>query len=115
MLIVVAILLLLLLPSPWDLVGFIVVLVLWVGELFLWNRTVKRHRRAVGAETLIGADAEVVSPCRPVGQVRVNGELWAARSEGGADVGDSVHVVERERLTLRVERVPDSAQFIPQG
>ena len=103
MLIFLAVVLLLLLPTPWNVVGFIVVLPLWVLELFGWNRTVKHRRKAVGAQTLIGKDAVVSTPCRPVGQVRLDGEIWEARCDAGASVGDRVRVIGRERLTLVVE------------
>ncbi len=103
MLFVVAFVLLLLLPSPWDLVGFTLCLVLGIGELLFWNRTVKRRRVRTGAETLIGTQGVVVTPCRPLGQVRVAGEIWAARCVAGADAGDTVTVVGREQLTLLVE------------
>jgi membrane protein implicated in regulation of membrane protease activity len=85
-LILVAILLLLVLPSPWNLVAFIVLLPLWVLELIAWNRTMKRRRSAVGAETLIDRDAVVIAPCQPRGQVRLDGEIWEARCDAGATV-----------------------------
>ena len=125
MLIIVAFVLLLLLPSPWQ---------LWdwktsvnhdtieprgldlyaeacarasVVELFFWNRTVRNRRKQVGAGTLIGRTATVVSPCRPEGQVRLDGEIWAARCAAGAASQDSVRVVGRDRLTLIVEPISD--------
>jgi membrane-bound serine protease (ClpP class) len=100
-----AFVLLLVLDGPWNLVGFGVCLVLGFGELFLWNRTVRGRRPAVGAETLIGLEAEVLSACRPDGQVRLNGEIWDARCTGGAAEGETVRVVGRRGLTLLVERV----------
>lgn len=103
MLIILAIALLLLLPSPWSFVGFFVVFGLWLVELLLWNRTVKHRRKAVGAQTLIGREALVTAPCRPVGQVRLDGEIWAARCNAGASPGDRVRVTGRERLMLVVE------------
>lgn len=103
MLIILAIALLLLLPSPWSFVGFFVVFGLWLIELLLWNRTVKHHRKAVGAQTLIGKDAVVSTPCRPVGQVRLDGEIWEARCDAGASPGDQVRVTGRKGLTLLVE------------
>jgi membrane protein implicated in regulation of membrane protease activity len=103
MLILVAIVLLLVLPSPWNTVAFVVLVPLWVLELFCWYRTTKRHRRAVGAETLIGREAVVTVPCRPRGQVRLDGETWEARCEAGAPTGDRVRVTGREALTLVVE------------
>jgi membrane protein implicated in regulation of membrane protease activity len=107
MLIFLAVALLFVLPSPWNLVGFLVVLPLWVAELFGWNRTVKNRRRVVGAETLIGREAVVTEPCRPVGQVRLDGEIWEARCDVGASPGDRVRIVGRDDLTLVVE--PDGS------
>ena len=103
MLIFLAVALLLLLPSPWNVVAFLVLLPIWVLELFAWNRTTRRHKKAVGAETLIGREAVVSEPCRPVGQVRLDGEIWEARCEAGASTGDRVRITGRERLTLIVE------------
>jgi membrane protein implicated in regulation of membrane protease activity len=100
-----AVVLLLVLPHPWNLVGFTIGLVLGIGELFLWNRTVRHRRAAVGASTLIGLDAKVLSACRPDGQVRLNGEIWDARCVEGASPGETVRVVSRRGLTLLVERV----------
>jgi membrane-bound serine protease (ClpP class) len=103
-LIILAFALLLTLPSPWGVIGFATCLVLFGGEAFLWHRTVKDRSVAAGAETLIGADATVRVPCRPDGQVQVHGEIWEALCEEGADAGETVRVVGREGLALRVER-----------
>jgi membrane protein implicated in regulation of membrane protease activity len=103
-LIILGIVLLIFLPGPWNLFAFGTCLVLWTGELFLWNRTVKHRREAVGAQNLIGVDGEVITACRPDGQIRLNGEIWQAHCVGGADVGDRVRVVGRDRLKLVVER-----------
>jgi membrane-bound serine protease (ClpP class) len=90
-------------PSPWGLVLVGVAAVIEIGETFFWVWLSQRHRIKMGAETLLGAAAEVVTPCRPEGQVRIQGELWRARCESGADPGDKVRVVERDGLTLLVE------------
>jgi membrane protein implicated in regulation of membrane protease activity len=103
-LIFVAVALLFVLPSPWNLVAFLVTIPLWVGELLAWNRTVKRRRKVVGAQTLIGKQARVTTPCRPSGQVRLDGETWEARCDEGADPGETVRVVGRDQLTLVVVR-----------
>jgi membrane-bound serine protease (ClpP class) len=58
----------------------------------------------VGPETLVGAVGRVVTPCRPLGQVRVQGELWRASCADGADEGEEVRVVALDGLTLLVER-----------
>jgi membrane-bound serine protease (ClpP class) len=104
-LIVLGVILLILLPSPWNVVAFVVVLPLWVLELLAWNRTVKRRRSVVGPQTLIGRDAVVATPCRPRGQVRIDGEIWEASCEAGATTGDTVRVTRVDGLTLVVEPV----------
>jgi membrane protein implicated in regulation of membrane protease activity len=108
-LILVAIVLLLVLPSPWNLIAFLVLLPLWVLELLAWNRTVKHHRRVVGAETLLGREAVVIAGCWPRGQIRLGGEIWKARCDAGANIGDAVRVVGRDGLTLIVESAHSTA------
>jgi membrane-bound serine protease (ClpP class) len=108
MLIILAIVLLIVLPGTAGILAFFGVLLLWFVELFAWNRTVKHRRRAVGAETLIGEQGQVTAPCRPLGQVRVGGELWEARCDAGAAAGDAVRIVGREKLTLIVEPTTQS-------
>ena len=102
MLILLAIALLIVLPSPWNVVAFLVGLPLWMVKLLAWNRTVKHRRRVVGAQTLIGKDAIVSTACRPRGQVRLGGEIWEARCDAGAAPGETVRIVGRESLTLLV-------------
>jgi membrane-bound serine protease (ClpP class) len=102
MLLVLAFILLLVLPTPWNVVAFLAALVLFLGELGFWNRTVRHRRVEAGAETMIGSKAVVISSLRPTGQVRVDGEIWDARCEEGADPGQTVTVVGRDRLTLFV-------------
>jgi membrane protein implicated in regulation of membrane protease activity len=91
------------LPRPWGLVAVIAAAFVELGETWFWVRFSQRRRIQAGAETLIGARAEVVSPCRPTGQVRLAGELWQARCEAGAEPGETVRVTGREGLTLLVE------------
>jgi membrane protein implicated in regulation of membrane protease activity len=92
-------------PSPWNAIGLAVGLVLWIGELLLWHRTVRHRRTQVGAETLIGRRGHVVTPCHPEGQVRLAGEseIWSARCAPGADPGAAVTIVGIDKLTLIVE------------
>jgi membrane protein implicated in regulation of membrane protease activity len=97
-----ALLLLLVLPSPWNLVGFAASLVLAVFEFGFWHRRVRGIRVSAGAETLVGTSGTVVQACTPEGLVRVGGETWAARCEQGAQVGERVTVVARDELMLTV-------------
>lgn len=91
------------LPPPWGVVVVGAAAVVEIAETGFWIWLSKRRKAAVGMETLVGAEALVVAPCRPLGQVRVQGELWQARCNAGADVGARVTVQAVEGLTLVVE------------
>jgi len=90
-------------PAPWGLVLVSLAAVVEVAETFFWIHLSRRRRIRAGAETLIGARAVAASSCRPSGQVRVQGELWRARCEAGAEPGQTVRIVGRDGLTLLVE------------
>jgi membrane-bound serine protease (ClpP class) len=91
-------------PEAWDVPLIIAAALVEIGETFFWVWLSRRGRVQMGPETIVGARAQVVAPCRPLGQVRMQGELWQARCEEGADVGDTVRVRGLDGLTLLVER-----------
>jgi membrane-bound serine protease (ClpP class) len=93
------------LPPVWGFVAVIVAALVEIGEFFFWIWLSRRRGAVSGAEALIGKTARVVSPCRPEGQVRVEGELWRARCEAGADAGEAVRVAAIHELTLEVTRI----------
>jgi membrane protein implicated in regulation of membrane protease activity len=97
-----------LLPSPWSYIAVIAAAAVESAELALFVWYSKRRRATTGADAFAGARGVVVQACRPIGQIRVSGELWRARCEEGADPGEAV-VVESlgPDLTLFVHR--DSA------
>ena len=94
------------LGPPWEVAVVAAAAVFEVAETVLFIKLSRRGRVRVGAETLVGATAETVAPCRPLGRVRVHGDVWQARCDGGADAGERVRVVAREGLVLVVERLP---------
>jgi membrane-bound serine protease (ClpP class) len=94
-------------PAPWGIVLVAVAALIEVAETAFWIRLSRRRRAQVGAETLIGALGIVSEPCRPLGQVRLAGELWQARCEAGADEGEEVRVVGRSGLVLAIEPLAD--------
>src|SRR5918994_1061670 len=94
------------LSQPWGIVVVSVAAVVEVAETVFWIWLSRRRRVQMGPETLVGAVGSVVSACRPLGQVRLAGELWQARCEAGADVGERVRVKALDGLTLLVEREP---------
>jgi membrane protein implicated in regulation of membrane protease activity len=89
-------------PWPWNLLVILGGLAIEVGELTWGLRLARKWRPTTGAEAMIGEEATVVARCRPDGQVRIAGELWQARCEAGADVGDTVRVDRLDGLTLVV-------------
>lgn len=91
------------LPQPWGLVAIGVGAALDIAETgaFLWWSG--RRKALVGVEALVGKRGVAVGDLWPEGQVRVNGELWKARCEGGCDAGTGVVVTEVDGLTLVVE------------
>jgi membrane-bound serine protease (ClpP class) len=106
MVLTVAIILFLILPHPADLVVLGLGAIGEIGEIVWGRRLAKRWRPKTGPETMIGATAEVVQPCQPVGQVRVHGELWEAHCAAGAAVGDTVRITALDELTLTVAPLP---------
>jgi membrane-bound ClpP family serine protease len=91
------------LPSPWNLVLIIAGAAIETSQTGFWMWWTKRKPPTAGAEAMIGARAEVVSECRPEGWVRVQGELWQARCDRGAAVGESVRIKAIHGLTLIAE------------
>jgi membrane protein implicated in regulation of membrane protease activity len=103
---------LLFLSSPWNVVIVIVAATIDIAEtgtFFWWSR---RRRRltpvAVGAETIVGRTGIALgrldpAAASPAGQVRVEGEIWAARSAEPIDPGAPVVVSAVHGLVLDVE------------
>lgn len=91
------------LPSPWGIIVVFVGGIVDIAESLILLRWSRRRKSVTGAEALVGQKAVVVTPLRPAGQVRVAGELWAARSEMGAEPGEEVVVRAVEGLTLLVD------------
>ena len=92
------------LPQPWGFLAVVGGAAIDLAETFVYMRWSRRRRASVGAEALVGRSALAVTPLSPRGQVRLDGELWAAVSDGPVDAGDDVVVQRVEGLTLVVER-----------
>lgn len=91
------------LSSPWGLVAIVIAAVFEIAEagvIFWWSQ---RRKAFVGVDSLVGKRGIAVGALWPHGQVRVNGELWNARCEGGCDPGSAVVVREIDGLVLEVE------------
>lgn len=94
---------------PWLLVGLPVGKVLVsAGSYALFLRKVFLRPACAGAEELIGRIARASTPLRPDGQVKVDGEIWSARSADGQAIAlkEDVRVVGVRGNTVLVARPP---------
>jgi membrane-bound serine protease (ClpP class) len=91
------------LPHPWGIVVVAAAAVVDVGESVLLLRWSQRRRATVGAGTLVGKQAVALTALSPEGQVKIDGEIWNARSAGRVDAGTELRVVAVDGLTLEVE------------
>src|SRR5919199_1780992 len=85
-------------PWPWGIATVVGGGLLDIAESLAFLKWSRRRKSTVGAEALVGRTAVVVTPA----QVRVAGELWAARSDRPLRVADEVVVREVNGLTLVV-------------
>ncbi|MEJ2695749.1 MAG: NfeD family protein [Candidatus Sulfobium sp.] len=96
-----------LLPLAEALPIYLCLVALSAAMMWVMRKTMKMPSRT-GAEYLVGREAKVVSRSGPgygtQYQVRVDGELWSARSSDALAPGDSVTVAEIKSNVLIVER-----------
>ena len=116
MLFVLALLVLIVAPEPWDVVGGAACFALGVLEVLYWQRRVRGEKVRTGVENLVGATGQAVEPLAPSGHVRVLGELWEARSAEPVPSGGTIRVLAVRGLELDVEGVAeDSNHAQPRG
>ena len=112
MFLLLALLLLIFLPSPWNVIGGVVSGALGLVEVGYWQRRMRREKVQTGVENLVGAIGEATDRLAPTGHIRVLGELWEARATSELPRGTAVRVVAVNGLELEVEPV-DSATSAP--
>ena len=113
MFLLLALVLFIVLPSPWDVIGGLVSLALGILEVVYWQRRVRRQKVQTGVGTLVGATGEVTAPLAPTGQIRVRGELWEARASSELRRGARVRVVAVHGLALEVEPIDEPTTSTP--
>ncbi|MEE8619197.1 MAG: NfeD family protein [Dehalococcoidales bacterium] len=87
----------------------VIVIALLLGTfVFITHKVIipSFHKRKVtGSEGMVGLVGEVIEPLAPVGIVRVEGELWKAKSvDEDIAAGEDVEILRLKRLTLEVKR-----------
>jgi membrane-bound serine protease (ClpP class) len=105
----------------WPVLLVVALLVLAFFTLVVAKARKALHRpQATGAASVLGAQGVTISPLTPLGQVRVRGEIWKARTEGEALLKDErIEVVAIEGLTLVVRRsagldIGSEVELVPQ-
>ena len=91
------------LPEPWGLIAVGVAAVIDIAETLVFMWWSKRRKPSVGIGSLVGKAGVAVSELWPEGQVKVDGEIWRARCDGGCDAGTRVVVRSIDGLTLVVD------------
>ena len=91
-----------------PLAGLIALMVVWLAVSVIIYRIGSRALRRKPLEKLpdmVGSRGRVVSPLAPEGLVRIEGELWMAKSASGKiNLGNKVAVVKQDGLRLVVRR-----------
>ena len=105
MFLLLALVLLIFVPWPWNLLAALLSCFAFVGEVVFWQGRIRGRKVQTGVENLVGATGEAVEPLTPRGQIRVLGELWQARASAEVARGAPVRVVKVDGLTLDVEPV----------
>ena len=91
------------LPEPWGIIAVGIAATIDIVETLVFMWWSKRRRVSVGVGSLVGKPGVALSELWPEGQVRVDGEIWRARCDGGCDAGTNVVVRSVEGLTLVVD------------
>ena len=108
MLLLLALLLFIVVPSPWNVIGALATGALGVVEVAYWQRRMRREKVQTGVENLVGATGEAAERLAPSGHVRVLGELWQANSSSDLPRGSRMRVVAVNDFTLEVEAVAET-------
>lgn len=66
---------------------------------------VRQRPPATGAEQMLASQGTVIDWSGEIGNIRIRGEVWAARASAPLKPGDTVRVASRDSLTLIVEPV----------
>ena len=88
--------------------GLVAIMVVWLAISVIIYRIgshALQKKIMAGLPHMTGTRGKVVSPLSPEGLVRIRGELWAAKSNGGEiQSGEKITVVEQENLKLVVRK-----------
>lgn len=90
------------------LIGMMVGWGIFSVSLFILTTRILKRQVPVGLPSMVGTRGRVASRLSPEGMVRINSELWAAKSnEGHLAVGDEVEVIGEDGLKLLVHKIDE--------
>jgi membrane-bound serine protease (ClpP class) len=97
-------------PDDWFIsfrVGSVMVAIA-LGAFFAYAITMSMKARKakpkMGEDELIGMEGVALSELTPQGQVKIKGEIWQAESDDEIKQGDTVVVVEKKGLVVKVKK-----------
>ena len=93
----------LVIPSPWGAVTGVIAGMIDLVEVGVGLWWTKRRKATVGVESLVGKRGVAIDALSPDGQIRLDGEIWAARCREGCDSGSAVVVRRIDGLVLEVD------------
>ncbi len=86
-----------------GLIGLMVVWGAFAVFTYIMGSRALRKKPLISVPDIVGCQGEVVSPLAPEGMVKINGELWVAKSAGSEmQPGGQVIVVGQDGLKLVV-------------
>lgn len=91
-------------------IELIILIVILTGAFFLFAITfgikAQRKKVATGNEGIVGEKGIAISTLKPLGEIKVHGEIWSAEStDGEIKKGNAVSIIGIENLTLKVKRI----------
>ena len=107
MFLLLALLLLIALPSPWNVIGALATGAFGLFEVVYWQRRMRSEKVQTGVENLVGRTGVAAERLALSGHVRLLGEIWEANSSSEVPRGARVRVVAVNDLVLEVESVED--------
>ncbi len=98
--------------------GLILIMIAWLSySVYTFREGTKalKTERVVGLPNMIGTRGKVINALKPEGMVRINGELWVAKSTSvDIESGAEIVVVGQQRLKLEVRNrnTPDNTEVM---
>ena len=89
----------------WGLILMITAFVIYAVIIYIFGSRILRKKPLIGLTSMTGIEGYVTTALAPKGYVKINGELWRARSDSGSILsGSSIIVISQKGLELVVRK-----------